>query len=277
MGALILLAAATASAGTTVCVSHAGTPAGVPCYDTIQNGVNAAATGTGGGVVKVLAGTYFESLVLPGSPGGDNLQIIGAGKTTTIIDSLFAAPSIRFAGTVSGVKITNIGIRNSKSIGIDGLSCSCTQDGSVIQGVRVSSVRGYGIVLVGAGIQVVSSEVRSVSGFAITIGGSSAQLRYNTAAQIGGPMGIVAATSQGRLLSNKVTTMGAGMPAQNVVYGIVSSGDGNTVTANIVENVAPGLNEAYSVGAISDSNPTVSLNKAIWAGAVRASCSPCTG
>jgi hypothetical protein len=77
-----------------------------PCYTTIQAAINASVAGD---IIQVAAGTYHEALTI-----GINLDLIGAGAATTIVDaSGLNVPTISITG--GNVKIRNFCIREDDS------------------------------------------------------------------------------------------------------------------------------------------------------------------
>ncbi len=263
------LAFLTASGATaaTICVTP---PSVTTCPNhTIQAGVDAAAAGD---TVKVAPGVYFEKVTVP--MGKDNLQIIGAGRTSTILD-----PDVPNAGSIgifvegaNGVKIANLGIRNGTNLGIGVLG-----NNVFITGVRVVGVHSVdkgAITVVGSGARIISNEVRGCGRDGIFVQGNSSVIRANIVAQIP-RMGITAVGDQNQILGNKVANAGFITPYNGLVVQSGTVGK-NVVSFNTLENI--GLSFENAIGLyVNDPEPTVQSNKLIWAGQVQITCTNCNG
>jgi hypothetical protein len=286
------LLASQASAGS-VCVNKTG---GGGCQTSIQTAVNMAVA-TPPGIVKIGPGTYFETVTTPDTAGGgDDLQIIGSGKTLTIIDS---GPPTNAEGIVLGaavgVKVANLTVQNSAGQG--GIFASTGADDAVISGVGVLGAASLsGINITGNGVQVLSSEVRGCrcgdgnglgdgTGFGIVVFGNQGILKGNTVAQSGGAVAAAIAGDGGQVVANKVISFGhvdATIDGTPLLLGVVATGQngtgGSIVTGNTIENLGPGDSTVSVFGAamLEDARPTLSSNRLINAGAIVAQCTGCT-
>jgi hypothetical protein len=286
------LLASQVSAGT-VCVNKTGSAG---CQTSIQTAVNMAVA-TPPGIVRIGPGTYFETVTTPDTAGGgDDLQIIGTSKTTTIIDS---GPPTNAEGIVIGaavgVKVSNLTVQNSAGQG--GIVASTGADDAVISGVGViGAASKSGINLTGNGVQVLSSEVRGCrcgdgtgfadgTGFGIVIFGNQGTLKGNTVAQGGGAIAAAIVGDGGQVVANKVISFGhvdTSVDGFPILIGVFASGQtgtgGNMVTGNTVENLGPGDSTGSVFGAamFEDLRPTLSSNRLISAGGIVAECTGCT-
>jgi hypothetical protein len=220
--AALFLPAAAASAATR-CVKPAPTPS---CpYASIQDAVGAALAGD---VVQVGAGTYFQIVIVP--PGKDGLQIVGAGKLTTILDpGPHTDPPASSGGdgiTVQSRRVTikNLTIRNGNFIGI-----LLEAPEATVQGVNVSGANQFGIaVTAGArNARLLQNEIhnsdRGIHSFAV---GTLAQSNFIT----GAVAGIQLQGHGGQVVANKI---------YNGQYGVLTSGgttDGTVVTSNDIRH-----------------------------------------
>jgi hypothetical protein len=233
-------------------------PAGA-CFTSIQAAVTASGPGD---IVSVGPGVFFENITI--AAGRDGLQLVGANKTTTIIDA--DAPNSGNAISIAspGVKVKNLGIRNGQLSGIIVLGV----DDVVIQGVRIVGLRadevsiGIGGAPGSDGLQILGNEIRAVGGFGIEVLNSSGLVvTGNTIAQT--PAGIlVVGTAGAKVISNKVNGASAGIGV---------SANAAVVATNLVE-------QATTIGLIvAGLNPTVQKNKLTNGGLVQVNCTACTG
>jgi hypothetical protein len=284
------LLASQASAGT-VCVNKTGSGG---CQTSIQTAVNMAVA-TPPGIVTIGPGTYFETVMTPNTAGGgDDLEIVGSGKTLTIIDS--GPPTNAegiLIGAAVGVKVSNLTVRNSAGQG--GIFASTGADDAVISGVAVIGAASLsGISITGNGVQVLSSEVRGCrcgdgtafnngAGIGIFIHGNQGILKGNTVTQGGGAVAAAILGDGGQVVANKVISFGhvnATIDANPQLAGIVTSQTGtggNIVTGNTIENLGPPPGGGvFGVGMLDDAMPTLLSNKLVNAGAIVTRCTGCT-
>jgi hypothetical protein len=237
------------SSADTLCVD----PATAGCSPTIQDAVTAAVAGD---VISVAPGAYFENVLIPA--GKDGIQILGANRTTTILD-----PDVPNAGPgiviqSAAVTISNLTIRNgvSDSIVIDA-------DGAIVQRTRILANRaGTGIVVVsGTGHQIFGNEIRGAAVAGIYVGTAGATLvRANVISQT--PIGIATLGGSAQILSNRIT---------NAPNGISVQTDLATVASNVIENTAGAA--IYVTG----KDPRVSSNRMTAVGGMVANCVTCGG
>jgi parallel beta-helix repeat protein len=253
----LALTAAAALASPTEAITRCVRPQPYPgCYPSIQAAVDESIPGD---VIRLAAGVYFENVVIPG--GKDGLQILGAGKLSTIVDPDHPLTGNGFTVGSHRVQIRNLGIRNGQAHGVFLSGAS----GVVIQGLRIAGLRGplsTGILGLGsAGAQLLGNEIRAVRHSGIVIGGGNVVVTGNTVAQA--QIAIEVHDGGARVASNKVS---------NVFNGIQVSSDGADVSTNTVElSIDDGLS-------VSAHNPVIRANKLINAGEVQIQCSPaCSG
>ncbi len=227
------------------------------CFTSIQAAVDGSISGD---LINIAPGIYFENVVIPA--GKDGLQIVGAGKLATIIDPDDPLTGDAFNVSSNDVTIKNLGIRNGQA---NGVSINGVTD-MVIQGLRIVGLRGLlstGISGLGNdGLQLLNNEIRAVGDTGIAVRGTNIVVVGNIVAQA--PTAIDIADSSGRVASNKVTGVRNGIVVDDLIGGLV-------VTGNTVElSVDDGLN-------VSAHNPTVLANKLINAGESQITCNACTG
>jgi parallel beta-helix repeat protein len=246
---------ASSAEGVTRCVRPSAYPG---CFTSIQAAVDAS---TGGDLINVASGVYFENVDIPA--GKDGLQVVGAGKLKTIIDPDDPLTGDAFSVASSSVTIKNLGIRNGQGNGVslNGVS------GVVIQGLRIVGLRGplsTGIFGLGNdGLQVLNNEIRAVRNGGIDIGGENLVVTGNTVTQA--PVAINLSDSSGRVAFNKVIGVRNGIQVDDVSGGLVVSN--NTIELSIDDGVS-----------VLAQNPTVQANKLINAGEIQITCSPlCSG
>jgi parallel beta-helix repeat protein len=253
-----LLAVAVVSASRSDALTRCVKPGGAGgCFAVIQDAVTASGPGD---VVSIGPGVYFENVTV--LPGREGMQIVGAGKTATIID-----PDVPNAGNgiivnADGVVVRNLGIRNGQFAGI-----GVAGNDVVIQGVRVVGVRGSGSigiqVDIGTRVQLLSNEIRAVDNRGIFVGGNGPDVLVsgNTVTQTPTAIQVNAATP--RVIGNKVA---------GGSQGIIVAGVQAVVEGNVIEQCGGGFGLV-----VSGQNPTVRKNKLVNAGDVLIECNPCSG
>jgi parallel beta-helix repeat protein len=248
-----LFLSASAGFAATICVN----PASALCQPTIQLGINAAGPGD---IVRIAAGTYFEAVAVPS--GKDGLQLVGAGKLTTILD-----PSpyvdIGFAGfhgiTVFARRVTikNLMIRNGDGRGIEVHSPEV-----VIQGVNINGTNGDAIFVTNLAwnSRIVQSEIHNAgSGISSDAFGTVAQTNVIT----GTETGIFLQADAGQVLGNKI---------YSGVTGISAFGDGTVIKNNDIRH------QRDLAVFVEGSYPTVQGNKVYGAGVgLQVACIDCFG
>jgi hypothetical protein len=255
LSTVLTAAVSSPAAAATICVS----PSGGPCQTTIQAAVNLAGPGD---VVKIGAGIYFENVVVPA--GKDGIQILGAGKLTTIIDPDVPNSGLAIRVFSDNVQIRSLSIRNGQGgIGLEG-------NGAVVSGVRIVGIRGLtsGAIFTfpgTSGHQILSNEIRSVNGSGIHLGNGSAGtlIQGNTITQISNAGVLAQDVSNVQVLSNKVTG--------SVNHGILLVGTGSLATGNVIE-----LAGGYGL-LVAGNDPVVRVNRVTNAGPTQVECVPCSG
>jgi hypothetical protein len=250
--AAALLAAVSAPAGAAViCVN----PGVASCRATIQAAVNAAAAGD---TITIAPGTYFENVTVAG--GKEGLKIRGAGAST-IVDPDLPGSGQAFMIRSDRVSLKSLAIRN----GFDNV-VFVQANNVVLQGLKIVGVRGGGSgIVVGSGFtgqQILSNDVRGVSGFGIDLAGGNDNsiVKLNTVSQC--QSGIVARGNALQVSGNRV---------QVVSQGIVVTGGTATLAANVVEQTELAL---QATGA----NPVIQGNR-VASGyfGIAVECVTCTG
>ncbi len=150
-----------------------------PCYSTIQEGIDAVASG---GTVNVAAGTYTENVVIDKS-----LTLTGADKTTTIIDGNAVGNAVTITAsdvTLTGFTVTG-GYANSGNIWdpyggivIDGNGGASALTDIIIDNNIIDGNEGNGIYVSAAGdgglednIKITNSVISNNGGSASSFGG----------------------------------------------------------------------------------------------------------
>jgi hypothetical protein len=256
----LMASGATAAQAATLCVNPAGSGG---CYTTIQAAVIAAAPFD---TVKVGAGTYHEGVAVSGR---DGLQIIGAGKTSTIIDPGAYAPTA-FGGAPFGigiasqnVQIKNLMVRNGTNYGLYTVA-----NGTVFQGVSVSGTDLVGIYIQGGwNAQVIQSEVHD-SQYGIATSGFGTVIKNSTVSNTFYGVYVIAADGA-QVVSSHFANIVIG------VYAVNSGTDGAnglTVKSNDIRHTAGA--GVY----VSGSLPTIVSNKVFGTGVgILVDCTACFG
>jgi hypothetical protein len=239
LGALLLGSVAGAA---TVCVN----PLSAACQPTIQAGVDAA---NAGDIVKIAAGTYFENVTVPA--GKDGLQILGAGKTTTILDASPYVDALKPSNTGPGITINSrnvtvksLTIRNGLSHGI-----VIGAPGALIQGLNINGPDTAGVttVTMGWNARIIQNDIRNTAKGVLGFGfGPIVQANVITGASIG----IQVQADGAQVLGNKV---------YNGTIGIQAVGDGAVISGNDVQHQF--LTGVYCEGSL----PTIQGNKILGA------------
>jgi len=267
--ALAAALSVSAASAKTICVQPVGpTPAlPVPLAGCIATGtIKAAVDAAGGGdIIKISRAIYLEKVEVP--PGKDGLQLIGAGKTLTIVDASpytprgIGSPPQAAAITIhsKNVQVRNLSLRG----GTFGLVTDAP--GTLVQGVSVRSMESAGVYVPSPAaydVQIVGNEFSSglpasigvvTSGYGTLIKGNTVEVAL---------VGIISAGDGAQIAGNRVT---------GGAVGIEAVADGQTVASNDVRFANFGI---FAAG----SNPIVERNRVTGGQfGIEAECETCYG
>ncbi len=248
-----LLTASPAAAVTTICV----TPSSVTTCP--NHTITAAlASAVPGAVIKVTPGTYYDNnITIPA--GLDGLQIVGAGKTSTIVD----IGSNTALGIVSGgngfiinsrdVVVKNMMIRNGDT------GVKSNAPGTVIMGMNFLGQNSTGVYLESYNSRVTTSELHGTA-YGVISSGLGTIVKGNLITNA--TYGVYFTGDQGQAQLNKI---------YNGAVGIYFFSDGCQIESNDIRFQNVGI---MASGAF----PTIKLNK-IFGSAVgiQTVCTNCFG
>jgi hypothetical protein len=248
------LTALPSAAATIRCVNPAGTGG---CFDAIQLAVDASNPGD---LVKVAPGIYYENVVVPA--GKDGLRIVGTSRVTTILDPdtytdlavLNTGPGIQILSR--NVQVRSLAIRNGQADGI-----VAAADGVILQGLRLTGMRGAGIVVTGWFGQVVGNDI-SHAGSGVLSFGFQSVVRSNTVANCNA-FAFFLGEDGAQVIGNRVL---------NTPNGVYAAADGALLRSNDVRYSGNGIDS-------EGRSPTLTSNRILGATSVGilARCTDCFG
>jgi len=221
----LLLYLPTVASAATVCVNTTGTGG---CFRTIQQGVDAAASGD---TVDVAAGAYVERVVVAKKK---RIRLQGAGPTATIIDGKGGGTVLKIKGPNQKMEVAGIGIQHGRRgiafgelVKIDISDCAITGHtkaggingegaGSVVTVTRCA-ITGNSSKGSGGGIRLVSSGSSSLPRSRLDV--VSSTIRGNAADGTGG----------GIYVDGKATLTDSSVDDNSALY----SGGGISVSGNL--------------------------------------------
>ena len=224
-----------------------------------------------GDSVMVAAATYTENLTI-----GINLNVIGSGASTTIIDGASAGRVINIPNTSSSVTLSNLTIRNGL-LGGPGVGKGADYNTGILtinnctitnnQAHRVSGNSGGGIHNAGT-LTINNSAVSQNRAFVIRGGGgiyNSGSLTINNSTLTGNSASVGGGVSGGTITINRSTL------SANTAYvgGAISSGAlvivNSTLSGNAASKQGGGVN---NTGALNVFSSTFSGNSAAQGGEI---------